>query len=123
MLRVKLIYGYPYYRQGVFVKGAVTMSITLQWILAGAFFFLPGALMVGLNYYLIIMGIKNSKLPKEEQKRYPSGAPLYGGILCAVGLLIALRFKHPWVALIPILLDPGGISGFVYWLLGEPKIK
>lgn len=102
------------------------MSITLQYILCGFIFFVLGALMVGLNYYLIIMGIKNEKLPEEERKRYPSGAPLYGGILCAVGVLIALRFKHLWIGLIPLLLDPGGISGILYCQIfesGKPRKK
>ena len=45
-----------------------------EMIIAGALLFLPGAAMVALNYYLIYAGRKMRKLPKEEQKRLPSGA-------------------------------------------------
>ena len=97
--------------------------MTWQWILAGLMFFIPGAAMVAINYCLIFKGIKNAKLPEDEQERLPSGAPLYGGIFCAVGVLIALRFKHPWTALIPLLIDPGGISGLAYAFISEWRKK
>ncbi|ADU22859.1 hypothetical protein [Ruminococcus albus] len=99
------------------------MSMTLQWILAGLMFFVPGALMVALNYYVTVMAIKNSKLPVEKRKRYPSGAPFLGGIFCALGVLIAFRFAHPWISLIFIVLDPGGLAWLIYANIIYRKMK
>lgn len=93
--------------------------MALQYFLAGLVFFVPGAAMIFINYYLIFKVKQNRKDPEKVDSYVPSGAPLYGGILCAVGVLISLRFKHPWLALIPLLADPGGISGIVYCFISE----
>ena len=99
------------------------MSMTMQWILAGLMFFVPGAAMITINYYLLIKTIKNSKLPEEERERIPSGAPLYGGLLCGFGILVAMHLKHPWIALIPPILDPGGVVWLIYASIIYRKMK
>ncbi|SFB96700.1 hypothetical protein [Ruminococcus albus] len=93
--------------------------MALQYFLAGLILFVPGAAMIFINYYLIFKGRYNRKHPEKADSYVPSGAPLYGGILCAVGVLISLQFKHKWLALIPLLADPGGISGIVYCFISE----
>ena len=97
----------------------------VEMIIAGALLFLPGAAMVALNYYLIYAGRKMRKLPKEEQKRLPSGAPFYGGMLCALGLIVAFGIKRVWLWVIPLLADPGCVGGLALSLFLEylPDIK
>ena len=86
----------------------------LEWLVAGLLPGIPRAAMMILNYHVIYLGYKNSKLPENERRRVASGAPLLGGVLVALGLLIGFRGKHIWLAAIPLLLDPGGISGLAY---------
>ena len=89
-------------------------KMTAEWLAAGLLLALPGIAMIALNYYLIYLGYKEMKLPEEERSQYSSGAPLLGGVLVALGILVALRGKHIWLTAIPLLLDPGGISGIVW---------
>ena len=94
-----------------------------EWLLAGALFAIPGLLMIILNYYVILKSQRNSKDPEKADEYVPSGAPLLGGVLCALGLLIALRGKHVWLIAFPLMLDPGGITGLVWALIPHKDKK
>ena len=98
-------------------------KMTIGWILAGAMYGVPGLLMIIINYYVILKGWRNSKDPEKANEYVPSGAPLLGGVLVAVGLVVALQRKHIWIIAFPLLLDPGGISGIIWSLLPDKKKK
>ncbi len=69
----------------------------IRWFIIAVLFLVGLSIIIG-NAWIFW----KSNIKKEHS---PSVAPLLGGILCAVAILIIPENKHLWLAIIPLILD------------------
>ena len=88
-----------------------TLITEVQWILATVCV-LTGSVVIVANWHIVVSGIRGQK---------SSMVPLAGGVVGALGLLIAPTYTMRSLWLLPLVIDPG--SGFLvvgsisYWIL------
>ena len=63
-----------------------------------------------INYRILFLMLKKAE-------RIPSPAPFIGGIAGAVMMIAAFGYSHPWLILLPLLIDPGSIPLVIWFII------
>lgn len=63
-----------------------------------------------MNYRILFMRIKKAE-------RIPSPAPLFGGVAGSLLVICLAGFRHIWLILLPLLVDPGSIPLLIWFVI------